>query len=220
MDTTKHSEWFNPQEHKGPVHIIGAGAIGSNTASQLVRLGFTNIRLYDFDEIEPHNITNQTYKEKDIGKKKTEALRDHLLEINPEADIKTYEEGWTEGMNLNNIVILCLDSINTRRQIMEDNEYNLSINFVVDMRIGLQQAQMYAANPKDYQELKRFMSNLQFDDDEVSVPLSACGTQLTVLPTIESIVSMGVMNIIKYLKGDDYAYQIITDTIQGITKSY
>ena len=46
-----------------PIHIIGIGGIGSWTAFILAKMGCQDINLYDFDEVEDHNIASQIYKE-------------------------------------------------------------------------------------------------------------------------------------------------------------
>ena len=51
--------------------ICGCGAIGSNLADNLVRTGFTNIKLVDFDRVEEHNLSTQIYTSDSIGQKKS-----------------------------------------------------------------------------------------------------------------------------------------------------
>lgn len=213
MDLNKHVSWFNPQSFKNRINIIGVGAIGSNMAEQLARLGFSNIHLFDFDSVEPHNITNQIYTTEDMYTLKTEAMAKKMKQINPEIKVTCHNEGWKEDTELQGFVILALDNIETRAEIVKEIRFNELVPFVLDMRIGLQQSQMYAA---DRSKLKRLLSNMQFKHSEVSVPVSACGTQMTVLPTIQSVVSFGTMNLIRYIKEGKYNYQTIIDTIQGI----
>ena len=220
MDLNKHLDFFNPHDIKESIHIIGLGAIGSNVAMQLVRLGFTHFELYDFDTVGGHNITNQMFTQKDIGNDKITALQTHMLEVNPEAKIKVHTDGWKPEDPIYGYLFLCVDSIETRKAILDDNKFNASIRFVVDMRIGLEEAQMYAANWTLPQDQKRILSTMQFKDSDVVVPVSSCGTQLTVLPTIQMIVSIGVMNFIIFTKTGEYNYQSIVNSIAGIANSF
>ncbi len=55
--------------------ICGAGAVGSNLASNLVRQGFRSIRVIDDDRVESHNIGTQTYDCGDVGAFKAEVLQ-------------------------------------------------------------------------------------------------------------------------------------------------
>ena len=74
------------------VGIAGCGGLGSNCANSLVRSGFKNLVLVDFDEVEPSNLNRQFYFRDQIGKNKVEALRENLLKINPDLQMTTYCE--------------------------------------------------------------------------------------------------------------------------------
>lgn len=69
-----------------PVFLAGCG-IGSVIAECALRLGFENITLTDGDIVELTNLNRQNYRSADIGMKKVDALRDRLLNINPNAHI-------------------------------------------------------------------------------------------------------------------------------------
>lgn len=216
MDIQKHSDWFNPSVFEKQIHIIGVGAIGSNVAEQLARLGFTNINLYDFDTVEPHNITNQIYTTKDLYESKILATAKRLRAINPEISLVLNPHGWKQGMDITGIIILAVDSIELRKEIVEEYQYDPLVEFITDMRIGLEEAQMYAATPEHFD---RLLSNMEFTHDEVKVPVSACGTQLTVLPTVHMIVSVGVMNLIRFIKDKEYNAQTIINSLTGQAQS-
>lgn len=220
MDISKHIDFFDPLLVEETIHIIGLGALGSNLAIQLTRLGFTTFILYDFDEVDDHNITNQAFIQSDMGAPKVDAIKRHMLDINPAATIIVEKTGWKEGTFLNDYVFMCVDSIELRNEIAIDMLIKPGIKFVTDMRIGLEEAQMYATDWTELKSVVRFRSTMTFKDDEVLVPVSACGTQLTVLPTIQMIVSLGVMNFINFIKNKEYNYQSIIDSIQGIATSY
>jgi molybdopterin/thiamine biosynthesis adenylyltransferase len=55
--------------------ICGAGAIGSNMAVNLVRMGVSKLTLVDKDRVEEHNIGTQVYGVDDIGGMKSDILR-------------------------------------------------------------------------------------------------------------------------------------------------
>lgn len=63
------------------VGVVGTGSVGGFIAESLVRTGFENVVLIDFDRIEEHNLDRLNYATKtDIGRLKVEALADHLRE--------------------------------------------------------------------------------------------------------------------------------------------
>ena len=80
---------------KSRVGIAGCGGLGSNIAVSLVRAGIGELIIADFDQVEPSNLNRQYFFLEDIGKMKTDALRDILLRINPEVVIRTIKEELT-----------------------------------------------------------------------------------------------------------------------------
>ena len=67
MDLSKSYEYFQPEKLTDRVHIIGCGSVGSTVAENLARSGVTKFTLWDFDVVEPHNLANQMFREKDVG---------------------------------------------------------------------------------------------------------------------------------------------------------
>ena len=65
------------------VAICGLGGLGSNIAIALARAGIGRLILIDFDRVDITNLHRQQYKASQIGKYKTEALTENLLEIAP-----------------------------------------------------------------------------------------------------------------------------------------
>ena len=98
MKTTRH-DIFNRAERLlgneamrqlANAHIIvfGIGGVGSWCAESLVRSGVGHLTIVDSDCIAPSNINRQAMATTStIGLAKVEAMRQRLLDINPEADI-------------------------------------------------------------------------------------------------------------------------------------
>jgi molybdopterin/thiamine biosynthesis adenylyltransferase len=193
------------------VNIIGVGAIGSNVAMELVRLGIPKLIIWDTDIVEEHNITNQAYTVKDIGELKTDAIALKLKQINP--DVEIVKKGIYTDELLSGYVFICVDSIETRRAIVDANKINTNIKAVFDYRMGTYEAQHYATvwNPK---EAKAFKDTMDFTDEqaEANVQVNACGSSLSVLPTILMIVSAGVSNFIKVVRNMEYNKIIVVNT--------
>lgn len=66
------------------IGIAGAGGLGSNCAAHLVRVGFKNFTIADFDVVKHSNLDRQFYFFDQIGRKKTVALKRNLLRIRPD----------------------------------------------------------------------------------------------------------------------------------------
>lgn len=73
------------------IGIAGAGGLGSNCAQMLVRTGFRNLKIVDFDYIESSNLNRQFFFSHQIGLPKVEALRDNLRLINDEVVVEALQ---------------------------------------------------------------------------------------------------------------------------------
>lgn len=206
MDLSKSYDFFQPEKDDTRIHIVGCGSVGSTVAENLARCGVKNMTLWDFDKVEEKNIVNQMFRQQDVGKLKVEALKDILMEINPEIDksIELKPDGW-KGKMLSGYIFLCVDSIAIRKEIVEKHFNNMYVKAVFDFRTGLETAQHYAANWRDKKMKEDLLASMQFTDEEAKdeTPVSACGITLGVATTVRAICAVGVVNYIKYTKGLD-----------------
>lgn len=70
--------------------LIGCGSVGSLVALELAKAGVGRFLLIDNDIFGYHNICRHQCGRYDVGRYKTEALRDRILMINPYAKIVTH----------------------------------------------------------------------------------------------------------------------------------
>lgn len=212
MNLTKHREFFNPDDFNDEIHIIGCGAIGSTIAEQLTRLGIKRLNLYDFDVVSEHNITNQIFFNKHIGKPKTEALKEILTEINPEIQIITHNKGWQQETPLKGYIFLAVDNIETRKDIIKDNIANPYITAMYDTRMRLTDAQHFAAlwNTEGIDFLLKTM-NFTSEEAQNATPVSACGTSLNITPTVREICALAVANLINTIQKKPITKTILID---------
>jgi molybdopterin/thiamine biosynthesis adenylyltransferase len=73
------------------VTIVGVGTGGGAVAVELAKAGVGGFHLIDYDRLETHNITRHVCGLSDVGRLKSLAVRDRLLDINPTADVDTHE---------------------------------------------------------------------------------------------------------------------------------
>lgn len=85
----RHTKEIHEKINNGSVTICGLGGLGSNIAISLARAGIGRLHLIDFDIVDITNINRQQYFIRHIGMKKTQALREILMEINPFMEIRT-----------------------------------------------------------------------------------------------------------------------------------
>lgn len=214
MDLSKSYEFLQPDKVRDRIHIIGCGAIGSTIGELLAKAGFTKITLYDFDHVESHNIANQMFTELDIGKEKVVALAERMCSINPamKQDLKLERKGWN-GQRLTGYVFLAVDNIDLRRQIATENKDNMMIKGMFDFRMRLTDAQHYAADWHEPKMIETFLSSMNFTQEEgkAETPVSACNMELSFFATVATIVSAGVMNFVRFIKGEGIKKMILTN---------
>ena len=214
MNLNKSYEFFKPESVEDRIHIIGCGSVGSTIAENLARCGIQKMTLWDFDKVEEHNIVNQMFRSVDVGKPKVEALRDILTEINPgiAAEIVLQPKGW-QGKMLSGYIFLCVDSIDIRRQFVEQHMDNPNVKAVFDFRTLLESAQHYAADWSDMAMKKNLLASMQFSHEEAAeeTPVSACGVTLGVATTVRLICALGVDNFINFTKGNGIRKYVVID---------
>lgn len=222
MNLSKSVEFFNPVKVKERIHILGCGAVGSTIAELLARAGLNKVALYDFDKVEPHNIANQMFKDEDIGKNKASAVKELMMNINPDANgIEVVPDGYT-GQRLSGYVFLCVDNIDLRREICEKNVRNPYIKAVFDHRIRLIDAQHYAADWKFKDSVQNLINSMQFTQEEAKeeTPRSACNMELSIAPTVRMICSCSVANFMNFVNGCPLKKQILVDAFNFTMEAY
>jgi len=76
------------------VAIAGMGGVGGDHAVRMARLGVANFTISDLDDFELANFNRQYGATTDsVGRPKVDVLRDLLLSINPEADVRVFPDG-------------------------------------------------------------------------------------------------------------------------------
>lgn len=214
MDLSKSYDFFQPEKDTARIHIVGCGSVGSTLAENLARCGVTKMTLWDFDTVEAHNIVNQMFRQQDVGKPKVEALKDILMDINPEIkdDVELKPKGW-EGKLMSGYIFLCVDNIELRRTIVEKHMDSPYVKAVFDFRTLLESAQHYAADWSDYKMKQDLLKSMQFSHEEAAeeTPVSACGITLGVATTVRLVCALGVNNYINFVKGNGIKKLIMID---------
>lgn len=102
--------------NKAKVLLVGVGGVGGWCAEALVRSGIENLTLMDFDTVQESNLNRQLVAtEQTIGKDKTVAMREHLLEINNKANIIALQQRYSTEADIDfnkfDYVVDCIDSV-------------------------------------------------------------------------------------------------------------
>lgn len=195
MDLSRHISVFNPAAVKDDIHIIGVGATGSFVAMMFARMGVPVINIYDFDDVEIHNIPNQYYDTGDLGKLKAEALADKLRLINPDITVNVGKEAVTpeDVSKMSGYLFSLVDSMKVRKELWEAAKANKDLINVWESRLGSDQARVYSLPIKSGLNYARYEQDF-YDDDNAEV--SACGTSITVLPIVMMTASLMMVQFI------------------------
>lgn len=83
------------------VVLVGAGGVGAYAAEMLARAGVGHMTIIDEDEVGESNINRQLLALRStIGRPKVEVLRERLLDINPEMEVRAFRTYVTEDLLL------------------------------------------------------------------------------------------------------------------------
>lgn len=157
----------NDKRKELKVCVVWAGWIGSNSVYCLAKQGIEHIKVIDFDKVEIENTGSQFYTEKHIGKYKVEALQEQILEqTGVKIDIvkSKYKKSNIKGYD---IIVLALDNLETRKQIVEDAEWK---QIILDTRMVKRISQCFSL----YGFQKQRWFEECYTEDENTVQEVAC----------------------------------------------
>lgn len=113
---------------KARIAIAGVGGVGGHYLLTLTRTGFERFHIADFDHFEVANFNRQVGATiETIGMHKAETMKNMALSINPQADIKIFDQGIskdniTEFLKDADVVVDGIDffNIETRRLLFKE----------------------------------------------------------------------------------------------------
>jgi molybdopterin-synthase adenylyltransferase len=181
-----------------PVHIIGAGAIGSHAALSLAKMGMSDITVWDFDDVSIENMNSQGYRFKDIGQPKVTALL-NIIHDYTNVIITTVPRAFEEkdAVNLKGIVVVAVDSMKARSMIYEAiKATGWAVKYIIDPRMSAEFYLQYTINPFRDDDKKTYDKTLYTDEQAVSERCTAKSTIYTatlaagmVVKTVKDIIT-------------------------------
>lgn len=124
------------------VAIFGIGGVGSFVAESLARTGIYNLVLIDFDDISYSNINRQIHANiNTVGNLKVDEMKNRLLTINPDMNIKVISEVYNIKSNSSIIssnfdyIVDAIDMVSSKILLIEESK-NLSIPIISCMGTG------------------------------------------------------------------------------------
>lgn len=107
------------------VAVFGVGGVGGFTTEALARAGIGRLTLIDADRVSVSNINRQIIAtHSTVGAYKTEAMRDRIRDINPECEVRVYNEFYSEEnpIPLSGIDYIadCIDSVKSKLYLISE----------------------------------------------------------------------------------------------------
>jgi molybdopterin/thiamine biosynthesis adenylyltransferase len=98
--------------------VSGCGSVGSQVALDLARSGVGHFLLIDNDQLAYHNLCRHQCGISDVGRLKVDAIRDRILEINPNAKVQTAptiieriaKDTWDAWLDTDTVIVGCADN--------------------------------------------------------------------------------------------------------------
>lgn len=202
MDYRKQINLIDVEEVNTPINVIGCGALGSWLVLFLLKMGFKNITVYDFDNIEEHNIPNQCFSEKQIGTPKVNAMDEITCYFSSDARNRvkfvnqkiTLKEVW----EMEGIILCAVDSMRVRKEIYENSIKRKDCDLFIEARLSIWGAYIYTLTQNSIFE--KYEETL-YEDEEAEV--SPCGVSQTALPSAVNAASIMIMQMIQWLNGEE-----------------
>ncbi len=125
------------------VAVFGLGGVGSAACDALARTAVGNFILIDFDTVKESNLNRLIIADgRDIGRKKVDVMKERILSINPQANVKCYGD-FLDGELFDAIIneenvdfcIDAIDSLNPKIQVLK-RLARTKIKFISSMGAG------------------------------------------------------------------------------------
>lgn len=173
------------------VTLIGAGSVGSFTALVLAKMGIP-LTVWDDDRLEDHNLPNQFYPTKDLGKYKVEALQVLLKDFAAVDVIVRSQRFSREDLLLDSVVVNTVDSMASRTEVWEVAKKNGTTRLLIDCRVGAQVIRIFSV-PIGVKKLHEWYEDSLYTDEEAEeAPCSARSIVYT--PAIAGALIGGLLN--------------------------
>lgn len=122
------------------IAVIGLGGVGSIIPLVLVRSGFLNLIIDDFDTVDITNLNRQlAYDLNDLGKPKSLVIRDKIFNIRKNLNVLTLNEKIDDNFNFDllkdcDYIIDCIDDIEAKILLIK---YAISKNIKIVSSLGM-----------------------------------------------------------------------------------
>jgi len=204
VDYWRQLDIFAPSNFKKSITVIGVGATGSYIGWLLAKMGCKDITVYDFDEVENHNLPNQVFGLADVGKKKVDALA-KAVEASTGIKIKAVSKKFSKG-SLKGIVFVLTDTMESRKTIWESSiRYQLKVDLMIETRMEAEGGRVYAIKPAMPKQIAGYEKTLYSDAEAEE---SHC-TRRAIAPTVAALAGIATFTMINFANNKSFANEVI-----------
>jgi molybdopterin/thiamine biosynthesis adenylyltransferase len=208
VDYWRQLDLVQPDELRTPVTVVGVGGIGSPVALALAKMGCRRLTLYDPDVVEPHNLPNQLYRRRDVGRPKVEALAELLGEF-ASPELVAIQEA-VSHQSLAGLVISAVDSMAARTAIWHGCvRYRGRVALYVDARMGAQVCRVLAVQPADPDDVRFYESTLYTDAAATEDPCTA----QSIIYTTFGVAALVAGQVKRFARGEPVERDVIFDFV-------
>ena len=196
---------------KAKVTVIGCGAVGSFTAFTLAKMGIGHLTVWDDDQVTEHNLPNQMFRERDIGRTKVSALS-QIIEDFHGVQIETHPIRYEGHVPLSGIVIVAVDSMDARLAIWEHVRYNTAIELFIDSRMGAEVGRVLTVRATDPDDITAYENTLHTSQEA----LQARCTEKAIIYTVLGIASAICGTVKRHLTHQAHPRDLVLDFAQNL----
>ena len=155
------------------VTMIGCGGIGSCVVIKLAKMGVKKFILYDPDEVQLHNVSNQMFpREGSLNRDKVDVVAEEIHRYSPLAlvEVVKHKAKFEDVGEIEGVPISGLDSLAARKavwKVIKEKEPTLYI----DARMGGEAGIVYAVDPNKGTDVRLYEKSL--DQDPYPLPCTA-----------------------------------------------
>lgn len=168
-----------------PITVVGAGALGSAAVMALAKLGCSQIKVFDPDQVSDHNLPSQFLPAIDynpdysggkgsmVGLNKSYALKCLVRDLGAE-DIDARCVAFDEDTSPERgIVIVATDSMASRKLVWDKHKDRIAVECFIDARMGAQVLRLFTIIPSKQTHRDFYSSTLYTSEEAEHQPCSA-----------------------------------------------
>ena len=169
-------------------------------------MGCREITLYDPDVVEAHNLPNQFYRLRDVGRPKVEALAELLGEF-ASSNVRAVQER-VAGQSLRGVVISGVDSMDSRERIWRESiRFHAAVRLYIDARMGAQVCRVLTVRPVDPDDVRWYEATLFPDESANEEPCTARAIIYTTL----GLASLVANQVKRHALGEAHERDLLVD---------